>query len=271
MFEAQVQRTPEAIAAIFGEEKLTYQELNYRANQLAHYLVKRGVGSEVLVGICMERSVEMVVGLLGNLKAGGTYVPLAPEYPNEKLAFMLQDAQVSVLLTQKQLVKELPEHEAHVICLDTDWKCITSERKDNPSTKTTANSLAYVIHTSGSAGNPKGVCILHSSVISFLRSMRRQPGLAKEDILIAVTTLSFDIAALELFLPLTVVAQVVLVSRGAVKDGLQLIQILVDSGATVMQATPAAWRILIESGWQGSPNLKSFVEVNLFLKNLLIS
>ncbi|WP_292877327.1 non-ribosomal peptide synthetase/type I polyketide synthase [Nostoc sp. NMS1] len=162
----QAKQTPEAVAIVFDNQQLTYRELNDRANQLAHYLQTLGVKPEVPVGICVERSLEMIVGLLGILKAGGAYVPLDPDYPQERLAYMLNDAQVSVLLTQKKLVKELPEHRADVICLDTDWQTISQQSQQNPVSEVAAENLAYIIYTSGSTGNPKGVMITHRNLVN---------------------------------------------------------------------------------------------------------
>ena len=164
LFEAQVERTPEAVAVVFGDQQLTYGELNRRANCLAHYLRSLGVRPDVLVGICVERSLEMIVGLMGILKAGGAYVPLDPAYPSERLAFMLSDSQVPVLLTQQQLVEKLPKHQAHVVCLDSDWKAIAPHSEQNPKSEVSAEHLAYVIYTSGSTGKPKGVCVSHRAV-----------------------------------------------------------------------------------------------------------
>ena len=255
LFEEQVERTPGAVAVVFEGEQLTYAELNRRANQLAHYLQKLGVGPEVLVGICVERSLEMVVGLLGILKAGGAYVPLDPAYPKERLAFMLEGTQAPVLLTQERLVEGLPEHEARVVCLDADWEAIAGESTENPDSEVTVDNLAYVIYTSGSTGRPKGVQILHDAVVN-LDTMHQRPGLAQQDVLLSVTTLSFDIAVLELFLPLTIGARVELVSRAVAADGVQLMAALAASDATVMQATPATWRLLLGAGWQGDEQLR---------------
>jgi amino acid adenylation domain-containing protein len=256
LFEAQVEKTPDAVAVVFEDQQLTYRELNRRANQLAHYLQAKGVKPEVLVGICMERSLEMVIALLGILKAGGAYVPLDPAYPQERLAFMLENSQVSVLLTQEKLVAPLPEHRARVVCLDADWQEIAKHSADNPINKATALNLVYAIYTSGSTGRPKGVQITHGALVNFLSAMRRTPGLSEKDILLSVTTLSFDIAALELYLPLIVGARLVVVSREVAADGTQLLEKLASSGATVMQATPATWRLLLAAGWQGSWQLK---------------
>jgi amino acid adenylation domain-containing protein len=241
---------------VFADRQLTYRELNQRANQLAHYLRRLGVGPDVLVGLCVERSLEMVLGLLGILKAGGAYVPLDPAYPQERLTFMLRDAQVPIVLTQQCLAAGLVAHGTTVVCLDAAWQAIAHEPEDDPVGGATAANLAYVIYTSGSTGQPKGVQIAHSAVVNCLLAMRQCPGLTDRDLFLSVTTLAFDIAALELFLPLTVGARLVVVSWEVAADGAQLSKSLADSGATVMQATPASWRLLLEAGWSGSRRLK---------------
>lgn len=255
LFEAQVARSPSAVAVVFEDQQLTYRELDRRANQLAHYLQTLGVGADVLVGICLERSTEMLIAMLGVLKAGGAYVPLDPTYPEERLAFMLEDAQVSVLLTQTNLLEQLPKSEAEAICLDKDWEA-NANCETSKSDQTTPENLAYLIYTSGSTGKPKGVQVPHKTVVNFLTSMREKPGLTDEDVLLSVTTLSFDIAVLELLLPLTVGATTVVVSRKTAMDGGELLKTLGISGATVMQATPATWRLLLAAGWEGSKQLK---------------
>jgi amino acid adenylation domain-containing protein len=256
LFEEQVKSTPDAIAVVFEQQQLTYQELNSRANQLAHYLKTLGVGSDVPIGICVERSLEMVVGLLGILKAGGAYVPLDPAYPKERLAYMLSDSQMPVLLTQQNLVSVLPEHQAKVVYLDTDWKNISQGNDENPLSSVTVENLAYIIYTSGSTGKPKGVQIIHEAVTNFLNSMQLKPGLTDKDILLAITTISFDIAVLELYLPLMLGAKVILVSREVAVDGIRLLKLLNESKATVMQATPATWHLLLAAGWNGQSQLK---------------
>ncbi|NEO98310.1 MAG: amino acid adenylation domain-containing protein [Symploca sp. SIO2E9] len=256
LFEAQVERTPDAIAVVFEDQHLTYRELNTRANQLAHYLQAMGVGPEVLVGICVERSLEMVVGLLGILKAGGAYVPLDPAYPQERLAWMIEDSKLSVLLTQQDQFLRLPDNCAKVLCLDSDWGKIAQHSENNPDSKVASDNLAYIIYTSGSTGKPKGVQIIHRAVVNFLKFMSQAPGLTSQDVLLAVTTISFDIAVLELYLPITVGAKVLLARREVALDATKLIQVLEQSGTTIMQATPATWRMLLTAGWQGSSTLK---------------
>jgi amino acid adenylation domain-containing protein len=261
LFESQVERTPAAIAVEFEGKQLTYQELNQQANRLAHYLNKLGLGVDTLVGICMDRSLEMVVGLLGILKAGAAYVPLDPAYPKERLAFMVEDAQVRVLLTRDDAANALEADRARTVRIgsdvkDSNWKEIARESDANPTGAATADDLAYVIYTSGSTGKSKGVQICHRAVVNFLNSMREQPGLTPDDTLLSVTTLSFDIAALEVFLPLTVGARLAVVSREVASDGERLSEQLARSKATVMQATPVTWRLLLEAGWPGNPGLK---------------
>jgi amino acid adenylation domain-containing protein len=253
LFEAQAAKTPEAIALMFGAEQVSYAELNRRANQLAHYLRKLGVGAEVLVGICLERSSEMVVALLAILKAGGAYLPLDPAYPQERLAFMLADAGVTVVVTEQG---PLGQSGARTVCLDVEAEAIGSESAAELANETVAENLAYVIYTSGSTGQPKGVQITHRSLVNFLASMRHQPGFNCDDILLSVTTLSFDIAGLELYLPLTTGGRLVLVSQAVAADGPALLSQLLSVQANVMQATPATWRLLIAAKWQGSAGLK---------------
>jgi amino acid adenylation domain-containing protein len=256
LFESQVERNRDAIAVFFQDEYLTYHQLNTKANQLAHYLQNLGVKSEVLVGICVERSLEMLVGLLGILKAGGAYLPLDPAFPPERLASMLEDAQVSVLLTQQHLQEMLPAHVGALVCLDSDWQTIAQESQDNLLSGAATDQLAYVIYTSGSTGKPKGVQIQHAGVVNFLNSMHQQLKLTDTDTLLAVTTITFDIAVLELFLPITIGGRVVIVSREVASDGEQLLEILKKSQATVMQATPTTWRMLLAAKWQASNQFK---------------
>ncbi|MEW6737530.1 MAG: amino acid adenylation domain-containing protein, partial [Acidobacteriota bacterium] len=255
LFEEQVQRTPDATAVVFESEQLTYQQLNARANQLAHYLRRQGVGPESLVGICLERSIEMVVALLGILKAGGAYLPLDPNYPKERLAFMLADANVLQLLTKEELRETVPVSTT-IIYIDRDWADISHEKTSSLSVEVTGDNLAYVIYTSGSIGKPKGVQVLHNGVVNFLISMNKQLGIGSQEKLLAVTTLSFDIAVLELFLPLITGGNVEIASREVVADGRLLMKQLAESQASMLQATPASWKMLIDAGWIGATDLK---------------
>jgi amino acid adenylation domain-containing protein len=213
LFEAQVQRTPEAVAVVFDMQQLTYRELNARANQLAHHLQVLGVEPEVLVGICVERSIEMVVGLLGILKAGGAYVPLDPAYPKERLAYMLSDAQVPVLLTLRKLVARLPEHRAHLVCLDTDWGLISRKTEQNPLSGAKPTSLAYALYTSGSTGRPKGVAIEHHSPVALLNWTREVFTTEQLAGVLASTSICFDLSVFELFAPLSWGGKVILVEN----------------------------------------------------------
>ena len=256
LVEAQVERTPDATAVVSEQERLTYRKLNAHANQLAHHLRDLGVGPEVLVGICMERSVKMIVALLGILKAGGAYVPLDPAYPEERLAFMVRDSGLQVLITDEASCSTLKEKVEKLVCIDRDWPSISHQSQENPAAKVEPENLAYVIYTSGSTGRPKGVQICHRSLVNLLTSMRTRPALTEDDSLLAVTTISFDIAALELYLPLIVGARCVIASRESSADGRRLSEMLVDYKITAMQATPSTWKLLLECGWPGKSNLK---------------
>jgi amino acid adenylation domain-containing protein len=258
LFEEQVERTPEAIAVAFQDKELTYRQLNDRANQLGRHLRKLGVGPDTLVGICVERSLEMMVGLLGILKAGGAYVPLDPRYPSERLAFMLRDSGAPLVLTQQRFREELQgkSPDVSVVCLDADWENIATTPSGNLGSAACPENLAYAIYTSGSTGEPKGVEIRHRNLVNVLWAMAREPGFAQGDKLLAVTTISFDIAGLELFLPLVAGGQVEIMPTPELHDGFALRRRLELSGANVMQATPATWAMLIEAGWSGNRNLR---------------
>ncbi|MCL7931125.1 non-ribosomal peptide synthetase [Halomonas llamarensis] len=248
LIEHRVETTPEAVAVIFENQSLNYAELNTRANRLAHYLIGLGVKPETRVGIAMERSIEMVVGLLGILKAGGAYVPLDPDYPSDRLAYMVEDSGIELLLTQQHIHDSLPVAESLNV-IELDQLDVTHHASTNPEVALHTEHLAYVIYTSGSTGRPKGVMVRHYALCHFLLSMQETPGLSSDDILVAVTSLSFDIAALELYLPLISGARVVLASRETTQDGRALGECLDKEKATVFQATPSGWRLLRSSGW----------------------
>jgi len=267
LFEEQVERTPEAIALEFEDQQITYRELNRRANQLAHYMITLGVGPEKLVGVCAERSIEMVVGLLGILKAGGAYVPLDPAYPQERLCSMLEDSQISVLLTNEHILEDgnwkiedggdprssILNPPFRVVCIDRDSREIERHSSENPTAQSTSHNLAYVIYTSGSTGQPKGVQIEHRSVVNCLSWVGKQIEFSQQHVWLAVTTISFDIAALELFSPLITGAKLVLTNSEESRDATRLIARIKTSRPNVMQATPSMWQLLFETGWQCPP------------------
>ena len=250
LIERQVQANPQTTALSFGDESLSYAELNRRANQLAHHLIALGVRPDAKIGIALERSTEMVVGLLAILKAGAAYVPMDPEYPADRLSYMLEDSGIALLLTQSTVKGGLPTA--------TGWRVLELDKLDlaghaghNPQVAVHAENLAYVIYTSGSTGRPKGVMVRHGALRHFMSSMAVEPGMTAGDILVAVTSLSFDIAALEIYLPLLQGARVVIASRDVARDGEALARLIERSGATVLQCTPASWRMLLAGGWRG--------------------
>ena len=256
IFEKRAAETPDATAVRYEEEAISYRDLNARANQLAHFIVQQGVSAETYVAIYLEPSPEMLVAILAIHKVGAAYVPLAPGTPAERIGMMLDESAAPMILTQQLLEDSLPKTSALRVCLDQQWDAIKKESHKNLDLGVESSQLAYVIFTSGSTGKPKGVQIEHRNVVNFLESMRSEPGMSPRDTLLAVTTLSFDISVLEIYLPLTTGATVALVSREVTSDGKQLSKVLSESGITVMQATPATWRLLIEAGWQGDKKLK---------------
>jgi amino acid adenylation domain-containing protein len=247
LFEAQVERTPDAVAVVFEDQQLTYRQLNARANQLAHYLRKRDVGPEVLVGICVERSLEMVVGLLGILKAGGAYVPLDPTYPKERLAFMLEDAQAPVLLTQQRLMAELPKHRAEVVCLDTDWEAIARESEENPVSGAMADNLAYVIYTSGSTGKPKGVLVSHHNVVRLFEATQPWFHFDDSDVWTLFHSYAFDFSVWEFWGALFYGGRLVVVPYWVSRSPEAFYDLLCTEGVTVLNQTPSAFRQLIRA------------------------
>lgn len=264
LFEEQAMRTPAATAVAFEETSVTYAELNIRADQLAAYLNENGVNAGTLVGIFMERSVEMMIGLIGILKAGGAYVPLELTYPVDRLSYVIEDTGLPVLITQSSLENRLPECEIHVLRLDHDWNQIAGAGKESKKdgslpiveNEVRSENIAYVIYTSGSSGKPKGVEILHRGLTNVLWSMTERPGFTDQDRLLALTTLSFDIAALELFLPLIRGGTVEILPTDTARDAVRLKEELEHTDATMVQATPATWQMLRAVGWEGNGSIK---------------
>jgi amino acid adenylation domain-containing protein len=256
LIAGQAARTPLAVAAICGDRQLTYAQLDADSNRLAHFFLKRGIGRGDRVAICLDRSVEMLVGLLAVLKAGAAYVPLDPNFPGERVAAILADAHPTLVLTEDGAAARLGLMGDNVVRLDSAWQTVRKE-SDQPLTGASEpEGPAYVIYTSGSTGKPKGVQVPHRAVVNLLTSMARRPGITAEDRLLAVTTLAFDIAVLELFLPLCVGARVVIAPHDVAGDGYKLLSLMAASGATVMQATPATWSLLLAGGWSGRAGLK---------------
>ena len=257
LIEEQAGRTPDAEAVVFGDRRLSYAELDAAANRLVRHLRALGAGPGTRAGVCLDRSPEMLVGLLAILKAGAAYVPLDPSYPGERIEAVLRDAGPALLLTQDDVASRLGPSPSRVVLVDEIRAAIAREGDRAPSVAVGSDDLAYLIYTSGSTGKPKGVPIAHRSVVNLLASMAREPGIVAGDTLLAVTTLAFDIAALELWLPLTVGARVVVASREEAGDGNRLLDLMTSSGTTVLQATPATWRLLLEAGWTGTAGLKA--------------
>jgi amino acid adenylation domain-containing protein len=255
-FEEQVERTPEAIAMCSGKEKLSYRELNLRANRLAWRLRSVGVGPEVLVGIFMERSVETLVGLLAVLKAGGAYLPLDPVYPSERVGFMLEDSQAQVVLTQTALFDRLPDTTARTICLDAGYSDISQDRGDNVSVEMTPDNLAYVIYTSGSTGRPKGVLIAHRGVTNMIEASMKLFGVTSGSRVLQAASLSFDASVLEIFMALLGGATLYLASHDAITSGTELAQVLRDRAITTMAATPSVLELIPDGEY---PALQSII------------
>ncbi len=256
--EDQVERTPNSPALTMGSEQISYRELNSRSNRLAHFLREQGVGPESLVGVCLDRSFDSVVSLLAILKSGGTYLPLDPGFPKDRLAFMLADSEISLLLTHSSKGGALPEMAVRVVLLDQADQAISNSQATNLASPSKPEHLAYLIYTSGSTGKPKGVMIPRCALVNFLLSMAETPGVAASDTLLAVTTTSFDISILEFLLPLVSGARIVIATAKQSSDAHELRRLLRHHSVTVMQATPTTWRMLLESVWEGKGDLRIF-------------
>ncbi|MEO6546900.1 MAG: amino acid adenylation domain-containing protein, partial [Ferruginibacter sp.] len=275
LFEEQVEKTADAVAVIFDNKKITYQELNQSANRVAHYLLSKGIKEEMLVPICVERSQVMIVGILGILKCGAAFVPIDPEYPIERINYMLTDiaANIVICTTESRAKLQNLEH-LDFIEIDKDWPVILDQPTSGTRVIVSGNHLAYVIHTSGSTGMPKGVMIEHHSVVNLLKSIVQTVGFEAEGGFLSVTTYSFDICYLEFFVPLISGGQLIIVAREVAIDGFRLAQSIADYGPTHMQATPATWQLLLEAGWQNIEGIKILIggeAIKEEIKNALTS
>ncbi len=254
LFEASAQEHAEKVAVIFQEETLTYRELNNKANQLAHYLCKKGIGPGDFVGLFVERSTEMLVALIAIMKTGAAYIPLDPIYPKDRIKLIIDDANPKAIIAHEKLMANLPGTNAALININD--QTIAQQKQENVNIETASWSVVYQIYTSGSTGKPKGVQIRHSSLNNFLLSMAIKPGCAPTDTLLAVTTISFDIAGLELFMPLLTGAKIVIAKQEEAMNAQFLMALIEKHRPTILQATPVTFKMLLMAKWQGSPDLK---------------
>jgi amino acid adenylation domain-containing protein len=248
LVEAQAARTPDAVAVVFGDEAVSYRDLDDRANRIARHLRGLGVGPEVRVGVCLERSVEMVAALLGVLKAGGAYLPVDPAHPAERIAYVLADADVPVLLTQERLTASLPEHRAATVRLDADWPAIAAGHAGPPEVEASPDGMAYVIYTSGSTGRPKGAMNAHRGVVNRLLWMQTEYGLGPEDVVLQKTPFSFDVSVWEFFWPLVTGARLVVARPEGHRDPAYLSRTIAEQGVTTLHFVPSMLRAFLEHG-----------------------
>jgi len=257
LFEEQALLYPDNTAVTQGNTKLSYKTLSERSNQLARYLISLGVRNGDTVGISLERTTDMVVTVLGVLKSGCAYLPMDPSFPDDRLAFMFEDSGAKVLITESSLIDKYKHLRTKVVFTDSDKENICNSDITPPELNISSQSIAYVIYTSGSTGKPKGVKVHHQAVVNFLKSMSDTPGITGNDRLLAVTTLSFDISVLEIFLPLTNGAELVVAGYDEVMDGHRLVDLLNEHDITILQATPATWNLILADRWTGKKNLKA--------------
>jgi amino acid adenylation domain-containing protein len=255
-FESQVRATPDAVALVFDGQAITYAELNRRANRLARVLQSLGAGPDKVVAFCLACTPEHIVALLAVMKSGGAYLPVDRDLPPDRQAHMLRDAQPVLLLTEQALRGALPPADVPVFVLDEDPARLAAQPETDLPQQATGDHLVYILYTSGSTGQPKGVEIPHRALVNLLASVQSWPGLTPRDVLIAITTVSFDIAGVEIFLPLVTGARFVLLNRDDAGDGFRILHHLDQQKATILQATPSTWRMLLDAKWAGTPGLK---------------
>ena len=256
-FSRQAKATPDKVAVQFENESLTYRDVENRSNQIARFLQQQGVSTGDLVGICVERSAEMLVTLFGIMKSGAGYVPLDPAYPDDRLAYMCEHSSLKIVVTESELMERVAKFEKPQIAIDAAAEQIANFDDHSVENNAKAADICYVIYTSGSTGKPKGVQVPHGCVVNFLYSMQQTPGFTANDSVLAVTTLSFDIAVLELYLPTISGGKVVILDSMKSADGKELANQLDQHNITLLQATPATWRLMIQAGWEGKSNLKA--------------
>ena len=260
LFEEQEIKTPGAIAIVFEGEQLSYRELNERSNKLAHYLQQQGVQTETLVPICIERGPGMVVGILGILKAGGAYVPIDPDYPQDRISYMVEDTGAKLVLSSKASRSKISENKTiKIVEIDGDWETIKNGKSSNPGINIAPNHLAYVIYTSGSTGKPKGVMIEHGSLVNLLTGISKEVEFTTSSSFLSVTTYSFDICYLELYVPLIAGSKLIIVSRETASDGYLLAGSISANRPTHMQGTPSTWQLLADAGWRNEERIKMLI------------
>ncbi len=254
LIENQVERTPEKVAIEFKNQQLNYAQFNKRVNQLAHFLISKNIQKGEFVGMFVERSLDMVIGLLAIMKVGGIYVPLDPSNPKDRLQVIIEDAQAKMIISNQKMIRKLPKTNAEITLLDEIQYELSQSSQENPKRAISSEDFVYVIYTSGSSGNPKGVVIPHYAVVDHHYAMMERIGFSKDEAIFSVATVSFDPSVQDFFVPLLMGAKVIVAEQEAVSDGFLLKQRLEESKATLLQATPATWRMLNIAGWKGHPN-----------------
>jgi amino acid adenylation domain-containing protein len=267
LFAAQAGRTPDSIALKFHERVFTYRQLNEAVNKLANYLIAQGLKTGDVAGLALDRSSEMVISLLAILKTGAAYVPLDPDYPKDRIEFMLEDSAAKILITSQKYHNHFIATSTEVLIEDA-LESFSSSTAEEPAVAVTGDNMAYILYTSGSTGKPKGVQILHHNLVNFLLSMQKEPGITTADKVLAVTTISFDIAGLDLYLPLISGAQLLLADSATAKDGRALVELVKAENVSIMQATPFTWRMMLVSGWDEKLPLTIYCGGEAFPKDL---